>query len=586
MGAQLKNLMAMLYRQLAGKAMTDEEKDDHELQAMLVQAMAEKHRVLVVLDDPWQVRFLNPIDSVQKEEHRLLVTTRIRDLVPKAMRVDLPLMGADEAVALLLELANIEEVSYLKEHPGSAWPPQAAYTIAAECGLLPITLTIAAQVVRSWGADSVLPLLREQEGSGASTLQERVIGAGLRALEKNKDGAAVKELFHMFAVTQEDFVHPIVVIEFLWRSCCAPESEKQEGSLTTRLKVRQWTQMLVDHSLLLGSSTEGIHLHDLILQYLRKRLSAEELRVEQRKVVEGMVAASRERPFEESGTERVEGEECDWYCSNVAAHHISRSLDPDIRLVDDEQVKRWIAGCSDPVLVRRVALALGTKQMSSLGAHYIGMGKFFEAAKVEWSLAHMAGLYALNKEGITHLDATLLVLKRCPTETDDALQLELGLLEGKVMDAVLNTEDRAQILERIETLRMAKYLRRKQEAYWGVDGLAYRAALKGHSFDRHQAMFCAVYNVNVCMAQGVDSFYAEYKGDLRGALEIFQTERTVVRAYLQSKMPLSIDFRNYVINVTPAFLASEMESIHHFRTDTLRLLGECGCHTPHDMLSC
>ena len=84
-------------------------------------------------------------------QHRLLITTRIRDLVPKATRLELPLMGKDEAVALLLELANIEEAEYLKEHPGAAWPPQAAYTIAAECGLLPLTLTIAAQVVRSWG---------------------------------------------------------------------------------------------------------------------------------------------------------------------------------------------------------------------------------------------------------------------------------------------------------------------------------------------------------------------------------------------------------------------------------------------------
>ena len=99
----------------------------------------------------------------------------------------------------------------------------------------------------------------------------------------------------MFAVTLEDFVHPIAVVEFLWRSCCASESETREGSLTTRLKVRQWTQMLVDHSLLLGSSTEGIHLHDIVLQYLRKRLSAEEMRAEQTKVVEEMVAVSKER---------------------------------------------------------------------------------------------------------------------------------------------------------------------------------------------------------------------------------------------------------------------------------------------------
>ena len=171
---------------------------------------------------------------------------------------------------------------------------------------------------------AVLPLLREQEGSegsNASTVEERVIGVGLHALEKQADGASVTELFRMFAVTMEDFVHPMAVIELLWRSCCASESEKQEGSLATRLKVRQWTQLLVDHSLLLGSSSEGIHLHDIVLHYLRKRLSAEEMRALHTQVVDGMVMASRERMasigacFEDTGStaKPFEGEEVDWY---------------------------------------------------------------------------------------------------------------------------------------------------------------------------------------------------------------------------------------------------------------------------------
>ena len=64
-------------------------------------------------------------------------------------------MGEEEAVALLMDLANVEEASYLKDNPGSAWPPQAAFAISAECGLLPITLLIAAQVIRSWGSGYV-----------------------------------------------------------------------------------------------------------------------------------------------------------------------------------------------------------------------------------------------------------------------------------------------------------------------------------------------------------------------------------------------------------------------------------------------
>ena len=73
--------------------------DDHDSRSMLLQAMAEKQRSLLVLDDPWvpeQVRFLNPIDSAQQTAHRLLVTTRIRELMPKATRVELPLMDEDD----------------------------------------------------------------------------------------------------------------------------------------------------------------------------------------------------------------------------------------------------------------------------------------------------------------------------------------------------------------------------------------------------------------------------------------------------------------------------------------------------------
>ena len=150
-GGRIRALQEILYKQLTGKAAKGDEKDDHERQGMLGGAMAEKRRALVVLDDPWmpeQVRFLNPIDGSQPAEHRLLITTRIRDLVPKATRLELPLLGKDAAVALLRDLASLEEASYLKDNPSSPWPPQAAYTIASECGLLPVTLTIAAQVIR------------------------------------------------------------------------------------------------------------------------------------------------------------------------------------------------------------------------------------------------------------------------------------------------------------------------------------------------------------------------------------------------------------------------------------------------------
>ena len=183
-GTKVRQLQAVLYKQLTGQEVKSEElqvKDEHEWLGMLEAAMV-MERSLVVLDDPWlpeQVRYLNPVDG-SRTDHRLLVTTRIRGLMPKATCVELSVMGKDEAVVLLLDVANIEKAAYLASHAGAAWPPRAAYEIADECGLLPMTLAITAQVVKSWGdgwEDSVLPLLKQEHVSGRapSTAEERII---------------------------------------------------------------------------------------------------------------------------------------------------------------------------------------------------------------------------------------------------------------------------------------------------------------------------------------------------------------------------------------------------------------------------
>eukprot|EP00935_MAST-01C_sp_MAST-1C-sp1_P002286 g2286.t1 len=339
--------------------------------------MTRGHRSSLTVE---QVRLLNPIDEATHTEHRLLVTTRIRDLVPKATQVELPLMGQDEAVALLLDLANVEEASYRKEHPESAWPPQVAYTIAAECGLLPITLTIAAQVVRSWGEGwegAVLPLLREQQGAqGTSSIEGRVIGAGLQAIDRSDDGTATKELFHMFGVTQEDFIYPMAVVEMLWRSCCASELNDQERSLTARLK------------------------------YLRKRLTAEELRAEQQKVVEGMVAAAAER-FKATGRglqdtgksdKPFAGEEIDWYCNSCGAFHMRATLDEmACSTVQSEDLRRWLL-LEDSVLWHQASSVMGPTNLQALANEYEEQGLLFEAAKMRYMGAYFRSIEAFSAD--------------------------------------------------------------------------------------------------------------------------------------------------------------------------------------------
>jgi hypothetical protein len=451
-GVKLRELQSLLFKQLTvGMAVKSEEiqgKDEVELHDVLVNAMVLR-RALVVLDDPWhpeQVQYLNPIRG-SRSEHRLLVTTRIRSLVPDASCVELALMGSDEAVALLLRLADITEKSYLDQQPMATWPPQEAYDIVNECGRLPLTLSITSQVVRKWGSGwerSVLPLLKERRAQqhskerkasylddglttpALSTVEGRIIAAGLQAL-KEKGADTIEELLAVFVVTREDVVHSMPVIELLWRSTSAGENVGED--LMMRLKLRQWTQLLVNHSLLMGSMANGVQLHSHVLAYLRNQHSASELQALQKRVVEEMIRMSGKNAFEETGdtSEAFNREEVDWYVCNVGSHHVKGAigpLDPLVPVSENEDVTRWLLQLDDRVLFRQTALAVGSERLHELAAHCAGRSQWLEAAKAKWG-AHLA---AKTPSLATLEELLALIRKYEPDETNadhTVLQLEL-----------------------------------------------------------------------------------------------------------------------------------------------------------------
>eukprot|EP00935_MAST-01C_sp_MAST-1C-sp1_P001841 g1841.t1 len=571
-GSQLKQLQIALYRRLSGKGAKAEEKDEQAWQQMIVAAMTGKERALVVLDDPWmpeQVRFLNPIDSSQTHEHRLLITTRIRDLAPKATRVELPLMGEDEAVALLLDLANIEETSYLKEHSGSAWPPQAALDIAAECGLLPITLTIAAQVMRSWGSgwqEAVLPLLREQRGAGTRTAEERVIGAGLRALERHQDGAAVTKLFHMFAVTQEDFVHPMAVIELLWRSCCASEEERQQSSLTTGLKVRQMTQLLVDHSLLLGSSRDGIHLHDILLSYLRKRLSTEELRAKHLQVVDGMIAVAADRLHTtgrgllNTGTSNSphDGEEVDWLEWVVlarAAWNLALGSQEEFSRVKALQEKAAL----NPAL-QRDPLALYNMHMDELIAtggylpNYLNDGRWATEADRHQHLTLSRDVWTpLLKQARDQFRGARKEFYQC--------LVQIQMVPIGSFPVCHNTKDNTQLVRAFTA------------AEWGEDSQGLIESMRTQSFQRHNMIARnSIFNINIMPAQAPAAYIAEIEGNLQQMVDAFAMQRKYLEAEFSAVRAFSEDDVHMCNHwMTHGAWASEIAELYPFATSFLRI---------------
>jgi hypothetical protein len=270
-------------------------------------------------------------------------------------------------------------------------------------------------------------------------VEERIIGAGLKSLKGNADGPAIKALFEMLAVTQEDFVHPMAVIELLWRSCCTPSMEAA-GGLSARLKVRQWTHLLIDHSLLLGSSSKGVHLHDILLTYLRKRQNGSELRVLQKRVVEGLVTASQDRMaatgrgFQDTGStaKAFDGEEVDWYVCNVASYHVKQSMDPSVPLLENEDLRRWLL-LEDETITRAAAGVAGVAELELLVAKYTAGEEWFDAAKVTQAMSMVSGSTA---DRMTHGRAALELLQQVMPATTQAQQLELDLRSslGFLMD--------------------------------------------------------------------------------------------------------------------------------------------------------
>jgi hypothetical protein len=89
-----------------------------------------------VLDDVWTKEAYQPFARVLDEDtdSRLLVTTRVKGLVPGAPEFTLGLLSADDSVSLLMECAG--------EKAGIPPHNELQYKAVELCGHLPLVLSI------------------------------------------------------------------------------------------------------------------------------------------------------------------------------------------------------------------------------------------------------------------------------------------------------------------------------------------------------------------------------------------------------------------------------------------------------------
>jgi WD40 repeat protein len=216
--------------------------------------------VLLVLDDVWDPHDAAPF-LIDSPRSRLLITTR-------DARIAVSLGARQQALDVLTWEQSLQLISLWSDCPISGLPPEAT-EIVRECGCLPLALAIVGALLRDkpdrW--KNVLQRLRNADlDKIRQSFPEYPHPDLLRAIDISMDvlDEKVRKRYIEFAVFPEDSPIPETAIRTLWR--------------LDQYEAEDTVDQLVDLSLITRDSDHNLRMHDLLLDYVRRRLGLEKLR--------------------------------------------------------------------------------------------------------------------------------------------------------------------------------------------------------------------------------------------------------------------------------------------------------------------
>jgi WD40 repeat protein len=210
----------------------------------------EKKAALIVLDDVWSARDVQPFIA-DAARSRLLLTTRQRDVVKAtgAREFCLDVLRREQALQLLAEWSEVEEL-----------PPEAE-DITIECGYLPLGISMIGALVRGESAEAwkrVLRRLRQADlGKIRMQFPDYPYPSLLAAIQVSVDSLepGYRTKYLDLAVFQPDVPLPEAVFQTLWHTDADSVADVVDAWVAASLANR---------------GDAGVTLHDLQMDYVHK----------------------------------------------------------------------------------------------------------------------------------------------------------------------------------------------------------------------------------------------------------------------------------------------------------------------------
>jgi hypothetical protein len=187
-----------------------------------------------------------------------------------------------------------------------------------------------------------------------------------------------KDLFTMMAVAAEDVAMLLPVLEIIW---CAHRNSAPLGRLGM-MRLRGYVFTLLDRNLVLGDTLSGVYMHDVVRDYARSMVPAEQLQLNQHAVVKRILAATP------TGGWLPIAEPLSAYVQQSLRHHMSealslRSSDGDGQSSDNLLALDWLqSDMQEPAasfVVQQAANAVGSVALLQLADEATARGDAWSA---------------------------------------------------------------------------------------------------------------------------------------------------------------------------------------------------------------